>query len=171
MSWFKRESESTNLATALIERECGREACRTEGFVDQVRGLAGVIWKANCWPTERLPPNARPTSRWARASASISSRPGYELVDGGLAPLIASLTDIKPYKARLRAAQEAYRPRRRHSQRGGSSPSGRAQRHGYSLLGGSMGAVVGETIARAVDRGAPHPQAAHHHSCLRRERA
>jgi acetyl-CoA carboxylase carboxyl transferase subunit beta len=80
--------------------------------------------------------------------------PGYELVDGGLRstdPL--NFTDVKPYKKRLRAAQEAT----------GLDDAilnaiGRLGPHEvvlsameYAFIGGSMGAVVGETIARAVD--------------------
>ena len=44
----------------------------------------------------------------ARQRMDLLLEPGYELVDGGLRstdPL--NFTDIKPYKARLRAAQEA----------------------------------------------------------------
>jgi acetyl-CoA carboxylase carboxyl transferase subunit beta len=81
--------------------------------------------------------------------------PGYELVDGGLRstdPL--NFTDIKPYKQRLKQAQ---------SQTGLDdailNATGRLGPHEvvvsameYAFIGGSMGAVVGETIARAVDR-------------------
>ncbi len=65
-----------------------------------------------------------------------------------------SFTDVKPYKSRLRAAQE---------QTGMDdailNAVGQMGPHAvvvsameYSFIGGSMGAVVGETIARAVDR-------------------
>ena len=64
-------------------------------------------------------PSASITSRSAPGSASICcSSPGYELVDGGLRstdPL--NFTDVKPYKQRLRKAQEAYRAERCHPER------------------------------------------------------
>jgi acetyl-CoA carboxylase carboxyl transferase subunit beta len=81
--------------------------------------------------------------------------PGYELVDGGLRstdPL--NFTDVKPYRQRLKQAQ---------TQTGLDdailNATGRLGPHDvilsvmeYAFIGGSMGAVVGETIARAVDR-------------------
>ncbi len=82
--------------------------------------------------------------------------PGYQLVDTGLRsndPL--NFTDIRPYKQRLKKAQELT----------GLSDAvlnavGKMGSHDvvlsameYAFIGGSMGAVVGECIARAVDRG------------------
>jgi acetyl-CoA carboxylase carboxyl transferase subunit beta len=81
--------------------------------------------------------------------------PGYELVDLDLVstdPL--EFVDQKPYKARLKAAQK----------KTGLNDAivnalGRigevevvVSAMEYGFIGGSMGAVVGETIARAVDR-------------------
>jgi acetyl-CoA carboxylase carboxyl transferase subunit beta len=81
--------------------------------------------------------------------------PGYELVDRGLRstdPL--NFHDVKPYKQRLRKAQEET----------GLDDAilnavGQLGPHAvvvsameYAFIGGSMGSVVGETIARAVDR-------------------
>jgi len=81
--------------------------------------------------------------------------PGYELVDKGLRstdPL--NFTDVKSYKQRLRKAREDT----------GLDDAiinaiGNMGHHAvvlsameYGFIGGSMGAVVGETIARAVDR-------------------
>src|SRR5581483_8386047 len=81
--------------------------------------------------------------------------PGYQLVDLELKstdPL--NFVDTKPYKARLAKAQEAT----------GLNDAivnalGRLGSHNivlsvmeYAFIGGSMGAVVGETIARNIDR-------------------
>jgi acetyl-CoA carboxylase carboxyl transferase subunit beta len=76
-------------------------------------------------------------------------------VDGGLRstdPL--NFTDMKSYKERLRKAQEATG-----LDDAILNAEGRLGPHEvvasvmeYSFIGGSMGAVVGETIARAVDR-------------------
>ena len=78
----------------------------------------------------------------------ISSTPGFVRQD----PL--NFSDVKPYKQRLQKAQE---------QTGLSdavlNAVGQLGPHDvvlsameYGFIGGSMGAVVGETIARAVDR-------------------
>jgi acetyl-CoA carboxylase carboxyl transferase subunit beta len=81
--------------------------------------------------------------------------PGYELVDGGLRstdPL--NFTDVKPYKKRLKAAQEATGMDDAILNAVGQLGPHEAvvSAMEYSFIGGSMGAVVGETIARAVDR-------------------
>jgi acetyl-CoA carboxylase carboxyl transferase subunit beta len=91
----------------------------------------------------------------ARQRIDMLLEPGYELVDGGLRstdPL--NFTDVKPYRQRLRQAQ---------AQTGLDdailNATGRLGPHEvvvsameYAFIGGSMGAVVGETITRAVDR-------------------
>jgi acetyl-CoA carboxylase carboxyl transferase subunit beta len=91
----------------------------------------------------------------ARERIDLLLEPGYDLVDRGLRstdPL--NFHDIKPYKQRLRKAQEET----------GLDDAilnavGQLGPHAvvlstmeYAFIGGSMGAVVGETIARAVDR-------------------
>jgi len=91
----------------------------------------------------------------ARQRIELLLNPDFELVDRGLRstdPL--NFTDVKPYKQRLHAAQE---------QTGLDdailNAVGQLGPHPvvvsameYGFIGGSMGAVVGETIARAVDR-------------------
>ena len=91
----------------------------------------------------------------ARERVEMLLEPGYELVDLELRstdPL--DFTDLKPYKSRLSKAQADT----------GLNDAivnalGLLGEHRvvlsvmeYSFIGGSMGAVVGETIARAVDR-------------------
>jgi len=65
-----------------------------------------------------------------------------------------NFTDVKPYKVRLRNAQEATGLNdaivNAVGQMGPHSVVLSAME--YAFIGGSMGAVVGETIARAVDR-------------------
>jgi acetyl-CoA carboxylase carboxyl transferase subunit beta len=81
--------------------------------------------------------------------------PGYELVDGGLRstdPL--NFGDLKPYRQRLQKAQEQTglddAILNAVGQMGPHQVVVSAMEYGF--IGGSMGAVVGETIARAVDR-------------------
>ena len=97
--------------------------------------------------------------------------PGYELVDLELRstdPL--EFTDLKPYKARLAAAQK----------KTGLNDAiinavGKIGEQDvvlsvmeYGFIGGSMGAVVGETIARAVDRALAKRKSADHRLGQRR---
>ena len=107
-------------------------------------------------PTSRSAPSAATTSASTPATASHNLlEPGYQLVDLELRstdPL--KFTDLKPYKHRLAEAQK----------KTGLNDAivnaiGQLGPHPvvlsvmeYAFIGGSMGAVVGETIARAVDR-------------------
>src|ERR1019366_6034434 len=91
----------------------------------------------------------------ARQRLSLLLDPGYELVDGGLRstdPL--NFADIKPYKQRLQKAREVTglddAILNAVGQMGPYQVVVSAME--YSFIGGAMGAVVGETIARAVDR-------------------
>ena len=81
--------------------------------------------------------------------------PGYELVDSGLRstdPL--EFNDVKTYKERLRNAQEQTGLRDAVLNAVGllGPHAAVVSAMEYGFIGGSMGAVVGETIARAVDR-------------------
>jgi len=74
-----------------------------------VRGLPRGHLKANLLANLNVCPKCQHHFKMgARQRMDLLLEPGYELVDGGLRstdPL--NFTDIKPYKARLRAAQEA----------------------------------------------------------------
>jgi len=129
---------------------------RTEGLWIKCPGCHQVIWKADLEANHSVCPKCQHHFRiGARQRIGLLLDPGYEFVDGGLRstdPL--QFSDIKPYKARLRKAQEDT----------GLSDAilnavGRMGPHQvvlsameYGFIGGSMGAVVGETIARAADR-------------------
>jgi acetyl-CoA carboxylase carboxyl transferase subunit beta len=119
-------------------------------------GCRAVIFKADLEANLNVCPKCGHHFKiGARQRIDMLLDPGYEVVDGGLRstdPL--NFTDVKPYKARLRKAQE---------QTGLSdaivNAVGQLGPHSvvvsameYAFIGGSMGAVVGETIARAVDR-------------------
>jgi acetyl-CoA carboxylase carboxyl transferase subunit beta len=119
-------------------------------------GCRGVIWKADLLANLNVCPKCQHHFKiGARQRISLLLDPGYELVDGGLRstdPL--NFTDVKAYKKRLSVARDAT----------GLDDAilnavGRLGPHEvvvsameYGFIGGSMGAVVGETIARAVDR-------------------
>jgi acetyl-CoA carboxylase carboxyl transferase subunit beta len=154
MSWFKREGgEYGPGLRGAAETE---SRVRTEGLWIKCDGCQRPVWKADLLANLNVCPRCQHHFRiGALQRIDLLLEPGYELVDGGLRstdPL--NFTDVKPYKKRLRAAQEAT----------GLDDAilnaiGRLGPHEvvlsameYAFIGGSMGAVVGETIARAVDR-------------------
>jgi acetyl-CoA carboxylase carboxyl transferase subunit beta len=160
MSWFKRENGDFPTAGNGADPDNGAEASgrnvRTEGLWIKCVGCRQTIWKADLENNLSVCPKCQHHFKLsARRRIELLLEPGYELVDGGLRstdPL--NFTDVKPYKQRLSKARE---------QTGLDdailNALGRLGPHEvvlsameYGFIGGSMGAVVGETIARAVDR-------------------
>jgi acetyl-CoA carboxylase carboxyl transferase subunit beta len=163
MSWFKRSEGNGEggLAPEVPASEepaaaSGEKRVRTEGLWTKCEGCRSVLWKADLDANLQVCPKCGRHFRLA-AKARVESllEPGFELVDLELKstdPL--NFVDLKPYKARLRKAQD---------ETGLNdaivNATGFLGRHAvvlsvteYAFIGGSMGAVVGETIARAVDR-------------------
>jgi acetyl-CoA carboxylase carboxyl transferase subunit beta len=160
MSWFKRENgEYESSSGGRIPEggsDMGAKNVRTEGLWVKCPGCRQPIYKPDLEANLRVCPKCQYHFKiGARERIELLLEPGYELVDGGLRstdPL--SFTDVRPYKQRLRKAQEET----------GLDDAvvnalGRLGPHEvvlsameYAFIGGSMGAVVGETIARAVDR-------------------
>ncbi len=162
MSWFKRENgEYPTAAGGLTGAppegadEAGKTV-RTEGLWVKCIGCRAIIFKADLEANLNVCPKCQHHFKiGARQRIGLLLDPGYELVDGGLRstdPL--NFTDIKPYRQRLRKAQEQTglddAILNAVGQMGPSKVVVSAME--YSFIGGSMGAVVGETIARAVDR-------------------
>ena len=148
MSWFKRDKPG-------IETN-GEKTVRTEGLWIKCPGCEAAIWKADIEANFQVCPKCDHhfTMRAAERIAALLD-PGFELVDGGLRstdPL--AFRDLKPYKARLAAAQQATGLDDAILNARGTLGSHRAvvSVMEFSFSGGSMGAVVGETIARAVER-------------------
>jgi len=162
MSWFKRENAELPSPPAPVitsTEENGETAgrnVRTEGLWIKCIGCRATIWKADLEANLHVCPKCQHHFKLgARQRVNLLLEPGYELVDTGLRstdPL--NFTDVRPYKQRLKKAQE---------QTGlldaVLNAVGKMGPHSvvisameYSFIGGSMGAVVGETIARAVDR-------------------
>jgi acetyl-CoA carboxylase carboxyl transferase subunit beta len=153
MTWFKREhsEHGPGLKGGAVESRV-----LTEGLWIKCTGCKAPVWKADLLANLNVCPRCQHHFKiGARQRIDLLLAPGYELVDGGLRstdPL--NFTDIKPYKQRLRAAQAAT----------GLDDAilnavGQLGKHTvvvsameYGFIGGSMGAVVGETITRAVDR-------------------
>jgi acetyl-CoA carboxylase carboxyl transferase subunit beta len=157
MSWFKREDGDYESEPGPENGEdAGPKKVRTEGLWTKCPGCRATIFKAEIEANLHVCPKCEHHFKIrARERLDLLLEPGYELVDGGLRstdPL--NFSDVKPYKLRLRKAQE---------ETGLNdailSAVGRLGEQDvvvcameYAFIGGSMGAVVGETIARAVDR-------------------
>jgi acetyl-CoA carboxylase carboxyl transferase subunit beta len=148
MTWFKREdNEIVNDAEKTV---------RTEGLWVRCLACKQIVFKADLEANQNVCPKCGYHFRIdARSRIANLLEPGYELVDLELRstdPL--QFTDLKPYKKRLADAQK----------KTGLNDAivnaiGQLGPHAvvlsvmeYAFIGGSMGAVVGETIARAIDR-------------------
>jgi acetyl-CoA carboxylase carboxyl transferase subunit beta len=148
MSWFKRdENEIQPIAEKTV---------RTEGLWTKCEGCGQTVWKAELESNLNVCPKCDKHFKMsARARIESLLDPGFKLVDTNLRstdPL--EFVDLKPYKARLKKAQE---------DTGLNdailNATGKLGPYDvvlsvmeYAFIGGSMGAVVGETIARAIDR-------------------
>lgn len=147
MSWFRRDDSNI---------ESGGNTVLTEGLWNKCDSCGQVIWRADLEANLLVCPKCGFHFKMdARTRIAMLLEPGFELVDLELKstdPL--KFTDLKPYKSRLKKAQANT----------GLNDAivnalGLLGEHRvvlsvmeYSFIGGSMGAVVGETIARAVDR-------------------
>ena len=148
MTWFKREDH------AIIIDDT--KTVRTEGLWTKCGSCGQALFKADLEANLQVCPKCGYHFRFdARARIAQLLEPGYELVDLDLKstdPL--QFTDLKPYRRRLEEAR----------QKTGLNDAivtaiGHLGPHAvvlsameYTFIGGSMGAVVGETIARAIDR-------------------
>jgi acetyl-CoA carboxylase carboxyl transferase subunit beta len=157
MSWFKREDGDYESDPGPENgKESAERRVRTEGLWIKCVGCRAVIWKADLEANLNVCPKCQHHFKiGARQRIGLLLEPGYEFVDGGLRstdPL--NFTDVKPYKARLKKAQEQTGLNdailNAVGQMGPHSVVVSAMEYGF--IGGSMGAVVGETIARAADR-------------------
>ena len=148
MSWFKREDSGIRIDAS--------KTVRTEGLWTKCGNCGTAIFKQQLEDNLHVCPKCGRHFRFdARARIENLLEPGYELVDMKLYstdPL--QFTDLKPYKKRLSEAQkktglfDAIINATGHI---GPHPVVLSVME-YAFIGGSMGAVVGETIARAVDR-------------------
>ncbi len=164
MSWFKRENgdfppaahPAGNGSDADNGAEASERNVRTEGLWIKCVGCRQTIWKADLEQNLSVCPKCQHHFKLsARRRIELLLEPGYELVDTGLRstdPL--NFTDVKPYKQRLIKAREQTglddAILNAVGQMGPHQVVLSAMEYGF--IGGSMGAVVGETIARAVDR-------------------
>jgi acetyl-CoA carboxylase carboxyl transferase subunit beta len=152
MAWFKREKKPIENPTPVEERRV-----RTEGMWTKCGSCRAIIWKkdleANWEVCSKCDHHFRLGAR-KRLELLLDEEPWTEL-DSELAssdPL--HFTDTKPYAQRLKDAQHKL---------GMKDAILTAEGHlngrpviccsmEFGFIGGSMGAVVGEKVARAIER-------------------
>jgi acetyl-CoA carboxylase carboxyl transferase subunit beta len=148
MTWFKRDAHEI---TPTPDHEV-----RTEGLWTKCPQCRKTLWKADLEANLQVCTNCGYHFKFdARQRVELLLEPGYELVDLELKstdPL--EFTDLKPYKARL--ASERKKTGLNDAIVNAVGKIGEQDVvlsvMEYGFIGGSMGAVVGETIALAVDR-------------------
>ena len=151
MAWFKRQSGELDTS--------GEKKVRTEGLWVKCEGCRQIIWKKDLEENMNVCPKCEKHFRIdARARlAQLLDEGQYETFDAELSstdPL--KFVDLKPYSRRLRQAQQETGLK-------DAVINARGKLEGrpvitsvmeYAFIGGSMGAVVGEAITRAVERAA-----------------
>ncbi len=151
MAWFKRESAELSPS--------GEKTVRTEGLWVKCENCRQIIWKKDLEENLNVCPKCQKHFRIdARMRLSLLMDDNqYETFDAGLSstdPL--KFIDLKPYSSRLRQAQQDTGLKDAVINAKGKL-MGRpviASTMEYAFIGGSMGAVVGEMITRAVERAA-----------------
>jgi acetyl-CoA carboxylase carboxyl transferase subunit beta len=149
MAWFKRESGDLD--------NSGKKTVRTEGLWVKCENCRQIIWKKDLEENLNVCPKCGKHFRIdARTRlALLLDENQYESLDGNLSstdPL--KFVDLKPYSTRLRQAQHDTGLKDAVINAQGKL-LGRpvvASVMEYAFIGGSMGAVVGEMITRAVER-------------------
>ncbi len=149
MTWFRRQSQELDTS--------GEKKIRTEGLWVKCEGCRQIIWKKDLEENGNVCPKCdkhfRIDARTRLAMLLDDDR--YTTFDDKLSstdPL--KFTDLKPYNSRLKTAQQNTGLR-------DAIINAKGKINGrdvyvtvmeYAFIGGSMGAVVGEAITRAVER-------------------
>jgi acetyl-CoA carboxylase carboxyl transferase subunit beta len=149
MAWFKREAGELDTS--------GQKTVRTEGLWVKCEGCRQIIWKKDLEDNLNVCPKCEKHFRIdaRRRLALLLDENQYETFDGNISstdPL--KFVDLKPYSSRLRQAQHDTGLKdaviNAHGQLLGRPVIASVME--YAFIGGSMGAVVGEMITRAVER-------------------
>jgi acetyl-CoA carboxylase carboxyl transferase subunit beta len=154
MSWFKRDKPA---GVQLPKVEEGERRVRTEGLWLKCAGCRQIIWKKELEANLNVCPKCGRHSRIDAVTRLklLCDEGAYLEFDAGLAssdPL--GFVDSKPYRERLAETQEA-------TSLSDALISAAAKLEGRPVhicameprfIGGSMGCVVGEKIARSIER-------------------
>jgi acetyl-CoA carboxylase carboxyl transferase subunit beta len=151
MAWFKKESRPL---TPPKEEE---RTVRTEGLFTKCDGCRSIIWKKDLEANEMVCPKC---SFHFRIDASLRLRTlfddgRYETYEMNLvSPDPLQFVDRRPYPERLASAKKSTLLNDAMINASGNL-SGRPTlicAMEFSFIGGSMGAVVGEMVTRAIER-------------------
>jgi acetyl-CoA carboxylase carboxyl transferase subunit beta len=149
MAWFKRQSGELDAS--------GEKKIRTEGLWVKCDNCRQIIWKKDLEENLNVCPKCDKHFRIDARSrlAQLLDDSQYEVFDSNLSstdPL--KFVDLKPYSSRLKQAQKD-------TELTDAVINARGKINGrpvvmsameYSFIGGSMGAVVGEVITRAIEK-------------------
>ncbi len=149
MAWFKRESGELETT--------GQKTVRTEGLWVKCEGCRQIIWKKDLEENLNVCPKCEKHFRIdaRKRLGLLLDENQYEMFDGNISstdPL--KFVDLKAYSSRLRQAQRDTGLKdaviNAHGKLQGREVIASVME--YAFIGGSMGAVVGEMITRAVER-------------------
>jgi len=149
MTWFKRQPGELDTS--------GEKKVRTEGLWVKCDECRQIIWKKDLEENLNVCPKCDKHFRIdARTRlAQLLDGAQYEIFDSNLAstdPL--KFVDLKPYSGRLKQAKKDTGLKdaiiNAHGRLNGRAVIVTAME--YSFIGGSMGAVVGEAITRAIEK-------------------
>jgi acetyl-CoA carboxylase carboxyl transferase subunit beta len=149
MAWFKRQSGELDAS--------GEKKIRTEGLWVKCDNCRQIIWKKDLEENLNVCPKCDKHFRIDARSrlAQLLDDNQYEVFDSNLSstdPL--KFVDLKPYSSRLKQAQKD-------TELTDAVINAQGKLNGrpvimsameYSFIGGSMGAVVGEVITRAIEK-------------------
>jgi acetyl-CoA carboxylase carboxyl transferase subunit beta len=151
MAWFKRQSGELDTS--------GERKVRTEGLWVKCDQCRQIIWKKDLEENLNVCPKCDKHFRIDARSrlAQLLDSDQYETLDGNLVstdPL--KFVDLKPYSSRLKQAMTDTELSDAIINAQGNLAGRQViiSAMEYAFIGGSMGAVVGEVITRAIERAA-----------------
>ncbi len=152
MAWFKREKSAIENPTPVDERRV-----RTEGLWTKCNSCRAIIWKKDLETNWEVCPKCEHHFRLGarrRLDLLLDEEPWIEHDTDLLSTDPLHFTDTKPYAQRLEEAEQKLGMK-------DAIVSAEGKLDGrqvtccsmeFGFIGGSMGAVVGEKVARAIER-------------------
>jgi acetyl-CoA carboxylase carboxyl transferase subunit beta len=152
MAWFKREKSAIENPTPVDERRV-----RTEGLWTKCNACRAIIWKKDLETNWEVCPKCEHHFRLGarrRLDLLLDEEPWVEHDADLLSTDPLHFTDTKPYAQRLHEAEQKFGMKdaiiTAEGKLGGRQVTCCSMEFGF--IGGSMGAVVGEKVARAIER-------------------
>jgi acetyl-CoA carboxylase carboxyl transferase subunit beta len=152
MAWFKREKSAIENPTPVDERRV-----RTEGLWTKCNSCHAIIWKKDLETNWEVCPKCEHHFRLGarrRLDLLLDEEPWTEHDADLFSTDPLQFTDIKPYAQRLAEAETKLEMKDAiivaTGKLGGRLVTCCSMEFGF--IGGSMGAVVGEKVARAIER-------------------